>query len=56
MWLLTLQLFKNNIDTQGKLHNLSVNLHNLSVNELLEYRRKTSWGRLFKGGLALILG
>ena len=39
MWLLTLQLFKNSIDTQEKprlnLHSLSV-----SVSELLEYGRK----------------
>ena len=41
MWLLTLQLFKNSFDTQGK---LSLNLHSLSVSvsELLEYRRKSS--------------
>jgi hypothetical protein len=38
MWLLTLQLFKNSIDTQEKLR---LNLHLLSVNELLEYRRKS---------------
>jgi hypothetical protein len=39
MWLLTLQLFKNSINTQGKLR---LNLHSLSVSvsELLEYRRK----------------
>jgi hypothetical protein len=38
MWLLTLQLFKNSIDTQGKLR---LNLHSLSasVSELLEYMR-----------------
>ena len=36
MRLLTLQLFKNSIDTQGKLR---LNLHSLSVSELLEYRR-----------------
>ena len=36
--LLTLQLFKNSIDTQEK---LSLNLHSLSVSELLEYGRKT---------------
>jgi hypothetical protein len=37
MWLLTLlQLFKNSIDTQGKLR---LNLHSLSASELLEYRR-----------------
>jgi hypothetical protein len=35
MWLLTLQLFKNSIDTQEKLR---LNLHSLSVSELLEYR------------------
>ena len=35
-WLLTLQLFTNSIDTQGKLR---LNLHSLSVSELLEYRR-----------------
>jgi hypothetical protein len=34
MWLLTLQLFKNSIDTQEKLR---LNLHSLSVSELLEY-------------------
>jgi predicted nuclease with RNAse H fold len=35
MWLLTLQLFKNSTDTQGK---LKLNLHSLSmsVSELLE--------------------
>jgi hypothetical protein len=38
MWLLTLQLFKNNIDTQRKLR---LNLHSLSVILLLEYGRKT---------------
>ena len=38
-WLLTLQLFKNSIDTEGKLRS---NLHSLSVSELLEYGRK-SW-------------
>ena len=32
----TLQLFKNSIDTQGKLR---LNFHSLSVSELLEYRR-----------------
>jgi hypothetical protein len=40
MWLLTLQLFKNSIDTQEKLR---LNLHSLSVSvsvsELLEYGR-----------------
>jgi hypothetical protein len=38
MWLLTLQLFKNSTDTQGKLR---LNLHSLSMSmsELLEYRR-----------------
>ena len=36
MWLLTLQLFKNSIDTEGK---LKLNLHSLSVSELLEYKR-----------------
>jgi hypothetical protein len=35
MWLLTLYLFKNNLDTQSKLR---LNLHSLSVCELLEYR------------------
>jgi hypothetical protein len=35
MWLLALQLFKNCINTQGKLR---LNLHSLSVSELLEYR------------------
>jgi hypothetical protein len=34
---LALQLFKNSINTQEK---LSLNLHSLSVSELLEYRRK----------------
>jgi hypothetical protein len=33
--ILTHQLFKNSIDTQGKLR---LNLHSLSVSELLEYR------------------
>jgi hypothetical protein len=39
MRLLILQLFKNSIDTQGK---LKMNLHSLSVSvsELLEYRRE----------------
>ena len=36
MWLLTLQLFKNSFDTEEKLR---LNLHSLSVSELLEYRR-----------------
>jgi hypothetical protein len=38
--ILTLQLFKNSIDTQEKLR---LNLHSLSlsVSELLEYGRKT---------------
>jgi hypothetical protein len=35
---LTLQLFKNNSGTQEKLR---LNLHSLSVSELLEYGRKT---------------
>jgi hypothetical protein len=35
----TLQLFKNSTDTKGKLR---LNLHSLSVSELLEYRRKWS--------------
>jgi hypothetical protein len=39
MWLLTLQLFKNRTDTQEKLR---LNLHSLSVSDLLEYRRKSS--------------
>ena len=39
MWLLTLQLFKNSIDTREKLR---LNLHSLSVSELLEYWRKSS--------------
>jgi hypothetical protein len=34
MWLLTFQLFKNIIDTQEKIR---LNLHSLSVSELLEY-------------------
>jgi hypothetical protein len=34
--MLTLQLFKNSIDTQEKLR---LNLHSLSVSELLEYGR-----------------
>jgi hypothetical protein len=38
MWPLTLQLFKNSIDTQEKLR---LNLHSLSVSELLEYGRNT---------------
>jgi hypothetical protein len=42
MWLLTLQLFKNSIDTQGKLR---LNLHSLSVSELLEYGR---WSSFYK--------
>jgi hypothetical protein len=37
MWLLILQLFKNSNDTQEK---LILNLHSLSVSELLEYGRK----------------
>ena len=37
--ILTLVLFKNSIDTQGK---LNLNFHQLSVSELLEYRRKSS--------------
>ena len=37
MGLLTLQLFKNRIDTQEKLR---LNLHSLSVSELLECGRK----------------
>jgi hypothetical protein len=35
---LALQLFKNSINTQEKLR---LNLHSLSVSELLEYREKT---------------
>jgi hypothetical protein len=38
MKLLTLQLFKNSIDTQEKVR---LNLHSLSVSELLEYGRST---------------
>jgi hypothetical protein len=37
--ILTLQLFKNSIDTQGKLR---LNLHSLSVSELLEYGRNAN--------------
>ena len=38
MWLLTLQLsVKNSFDTEEKLR---LNLHSLSVSELLEYGRK----------------
>ena len=40
MWLLTLQLFKNSIDTREKLR---LNLHSLSVSELFEYGRKCRW-------------
>jgi hypothetical protein len=40
MWLLTLLLFKNSIDTQGKLR---LNLHSLSVSELLEYTGDSVW-------------
>jgi hypothetical protein len=40
MWLLPLQLFKNITDTQEKLR---LNLHSLSVSELLEYGRMTSY-------------
>ena len=38
--ILNLKLFKNSIDTQGK---LKLNLHSLSVSvsEILEYRRKS---------------
>ena len=39
--LLTLQLFKNSIDTQEKLR---LNLHSLSVSGLLEYGRKAFYG------------
>jgi hypothetical protein len=39
MWLLTLQLFKNSIDTQEKLR---LNLHSLSATVLLEYGRKSN--------------
>jgi hypothetical protein len=39
MWLLTPQLFKNSIDTQEMLR---LNLHSLSLSELLEYGRKWS--------------
>jgi hypothetical protein len=38
MWLLTIHLFKNSTDTQGKLR---LNLHSLSVSEFLEYTRKS---------------
>jgi hypothetical protein len=37
VWLLTLQLFKNSIDTQEKLR---LNLHSLCVSVLLEYKHK----------------
>jgi hypothetical protein len=37
MWLLALQIFKNSIDTQEKVR---LNLHSLSVSELLEYGRR----------------
>jgi hypothetical protein len=47
MWLLTLQLFKNSIDTQEKLR---LNLHSLSVSELLEYRPRRKGGRIFVDG------
>jgi hypothetical protein len=36
--LAVLLLYKNSIDNQGKLR---LNLHSLSVSELLEYRRKS---------------
>jgi hypothetical protein len=39
---LTLQLFKNNSGTQEKLR---LNLHSLSVSELLEYGRTCYFGR-----------
>jgi hypothetical protein len=39
MRLLTLQLFENSIDSQGKAGKLRLNLHSLSMSELLEYRR-----------------
>jgi hypothetical protein len=40
MWLHALKLFKNSIDTQGKLR---LNLHSLSVSELWEYGRNACW-------------
>jgi hypothetical protein len=43
MWLLTLQLFKNSIDTQEKLR---LNFHSLSV--LLEYGVKHAFPRFVK--------
>jgi hypothetical protein len=53
MWLLTLQPFKNSIDTQEKLR---LNLHSLSVSKLLEYRRMSVFiSKLQKRKLLLIL-
>jgi hypothetical protein len=55
MWLLTLQLFENSIDTQEKLR---LNFHSLSVSELLEYGRKAPYVTkhfLFEGFLFLVL-
>jgi hypothetical protein len=47
--ILTLQLFKNSTDTQEKLR---LNLHSLSVSELLEYRRKSHYTKCpFKADL-----
>jgi hypothetical protein len=40
--ILALQLVENSIDTQGKLR---LNLHSLSVSELLEYGRKGLYDR-----------
>jgi hypothetical protein len=39
MWLLTLQLFKNSIEAIDTQEKLRLNLHSLSVSELLEYGR-----------------
>jgi hypothetical protein len=39
MWLLSLQLFKNSIDTQEKLRLNPVHSLSVSASELLEYRR-----------------
>ena len=44
---LALQLFKNSINTQEKLR---LNLHSLSVSELLEYRREALTSSKVGGG------
>ena len=53
MRLLTLQLFKNSTDTQEKLR---LNLHSLSVSELLEHGRRSGFGLVLVWSWLMLIG